>query len=213
MKTTILTTTAALALAATPLLAAPAVVATDLNLRAGPGPNYTIQSVLPAEASVEVTGCVEGGSWCQVTYEGATGYAYAPYLVTQQDDTYTQLEVSSVETVTYDENVGDEALIGGTVGGAIAATVLGGPAAIAGGVLLGSLAGATTAEPEVQTVTYVRENPTEPVFVQGEPLIGATIPAEVELVSVPESEYLYGNLNGQLVLVNPDDRAIVYIVE
>ena len=201
-------------LAATPLLAATqAQVATDLNLRAGPGPNFLIEGTLPAEAQVELLGCVEGGAWCEVTYEGQTGYAYAPYLVVTEEETLTpvtEIRTTTVETVNYDDN-GEEALIGGAVGAGIGSALIGGPAAIIGGLLVGSLAG-SVADPETETITYVETNPVEPIFIQGEPIIGAVIPEEVVLNPVPDSTFLYTNLNGQPVIVNSEDRQIVYIV-
>ena len=218
MKTPILISTAISALfVATPLLAAEATVAIDLNLRAGPGPNYTITGVLPAEATVTVDTCAEALDWCAVTYDGMTGYAYAPYLVVTENDVMVDVPsatVATIETTTYDtSNNGDEALIAGATGAAIAAAAIGGPAAIIAGALLGSTAGAAAGtEVEETTVTYVRQNATQPVFVQGEVVTGATLPAEVELVAIPDTEYSYVNLNGLPVVVTPADRRIVRIV-
>ena len=201
-----------MAVSAIPAMAETAIVATDLNLRAGPGPNFVIQGSMPAEAEVEVEGCVEGGQWCRVTYDGTTGFAYAPYLIVTEADTMTPVtEVTTIETITVDEDNGGDALIGGATGAAIAAAAIGGPAAIVGGVVLGSLVG-SVADPEEETITFVRENPVDPLFIQGEPLIGATIPAEVTLATVPDSEFSYANLNGETVIISNENRAIVYIV-
>ncbi|UWQ21013.1 DUF1236 domain-containing protein [Jannaschia sp. W003] len=210
-RNTTIIAAATFALAA-PAFAATATVATDLNLRAGPGSNYRIDGVLPAEAQVEVVGCTEARDWCEVTYEDMTGYAYAPYLAVQQEETLVVLPESTVEieTVTYDDT-GADALLGGLSGAALASAAIGGPAAIAGGAVIGSLLGAG-ADPEPETVSFVRENPVEPIFIQGEPIVGATIPAEVELQTVPDTEFSYLYLNGQPVLVEPNERKIVYIV-
>ncbi|GGK31349.1 SH3 domain-containing protein [Salinarimonas ramus] len=56
----------------------PAQVATDLNMRAGPGTGYGVVSVLPGGAVVDVEGC--RGSWCRVHYRGREGWASARYL-------------------------------------------------------------------------------------------------------------------------------------
>jgi uncharacterized protein YraI len=56
--------------------AAPARVATDLNVRAGQGTGYPVVSVMPAGAIVDVRGCGDG--WCYVPEYG--GYASASYL-------------------------------------------------------------------------------------------------------------------------------------
>jgi len=58
--------------------AAQAVTATDLNMRAGPGTNYSVVNVIPQGTPVEVMGC--GGNWCQVAYGGRTGFASVGYL-------------------------------------------------------------------------------------------------------------------------------------
>jgi uncharacterized protein YraI len=77
--TTIKTVSAALAaLALSAGVAAAASATTDVNLRAGPGPDYQAIGVIPAGAPVAVMGC--SGSWCQVNYAGRAGYASASYL-------------------------------------------------------------------------------------------------------------------------------------
>jgi len=55
--------------------AAPAVVGTNVNLRQGPGTNYTAITLIPAGATVEVNGC--NGQWCQVSFGGQNGYVIA----------------------------------------------------------------------------------------------------------------------------------------
>ncbi|MCJ8142901.1 SH3 domain-containing protein [Ancylobacter sp. A5.8] len=54
--------------------ARPAVVTTDLNVRAGPGTGYRVIGSLPAGSSVDVGSCT--GSWCRV----AGGFASARFL-------------------------------------------------------------------------------------------------------------------------------------
>ena len=58
--------------------AAPATVSTDLNMRSGPGTQYGVVATIPAGATVDVGGCT--GSWCQVNFDGTSGYASASYL-------------------------------------------------------------------------------------------------------------------------------------
>jgi uncharacterized protein YraI len=59
-------------------IAAAASATTDVNLRAGPGPEHQVIGVIRAGAPVDVLGC--SGSWCQVNYGGRAGYASASYL-------------------------------------------------------------------------------------------------------------------------------------
>jgi hypothetical protein len=56
----------------------PGYVATNVNLRQGPGTNYTVITTIPAGAPVNVGGC--SGQWCQVAWRGQTGYVIATSL-------------------------------------------------------------------------------------------------------------------------------------
>jgi len=56
----------------------PAVVNTTVNLRQGPGTNYTVITKIPAGAPVGVSGC--SGQWCQVSFQGQNGYVIASSL-------------------------------------------------------------------------------------------------------------------------------------
>jgi len=58
--------------------AAQAVTATDLNMRAGPGPNYAVVDVIPQGTPVEVLAC--RGSWCEVSVDGMIGFASIGFL-------------------------------------------------------------------------------------------------------------------------------------
>lgn len=51
---------------------------TNVNLRQGPGTNYPILMTIPAGAPVAVAGC--GGAWCQVAFQGQSGYIIASSL-------------------------------------------------------------------------------------------------------------------------------------
>ena len=53
-------------------------VATNVNLRQGPGTNFPIIITIPAGAPVAVSGCDSG--WCQVTFQGRSGYIVATSL-------------------------------------------------------------------------------------------------------------------------------------
>ncbi|MGA8357547.1 MAG: SH3 domain-containing protein, partial [Xanthobacteraceae bacterium] len=56
----------------------PAAVNINVNLRQGPGTNYPIVITIPAGAPVAVAGC--SGAWCQVTFQGQSGYIIATSL-------------------------------------------------------------------------------------------------------------------------------------
>ena len=60
--------------------------------------------------------------------------------------------------------------------------------------------------------TYVTTNQVEPVYLDGEVVVGAGLPETVELREIPDYEYRYVYVNGQPVLVEPSSRRIVYVV-
>ena len=77
-KTKLLGAGAALLLSVGAAAAAPASLAPDLNVRSGPGTEYGVVGVIRAGETVDVGGCQ--GSWCQVAFDGGTGYASRSYL-------------------------------------------------------------------------------------------------------------------------------------
>lgn len=208
---------ASLLLASTAHAATMASAATDLNLRAGPGPNYEIKGVIDAQDEVTVIGCLDETNWCEVDYDGQQGWAYGDYLATQLEGEavalYPNRAAVETEVVTYDETAHEEGAAAlGTMGAVLGAVAVGGPAAAVVGGIIGSAAGVAVS-PEEKTVTYIREHPVEPVFVNGELVEGATVPVEVESYQVPESDYEYINLNGRYVLIAPESREITYIAD
>lgn len=56
----------------------PVAVNTNVNLRQGPGTNFPVVLTIPAGAPVRVSGC--SGQWCQVTFQGQSGYVIATSL-------------------------------------------------------------------------------------------------------------------------------------
>ena len=79
------------------------------------------------------------------------------------------------------------------------------------GVISGSIDGAAI-DPAPPVITYIEENPYEPVYLEGEIAIGETLPETVEVYDIPDYEYRYVYVNDRPVLVEPDTRRIVYIV-
>jgi uncharacterized protein YraI len=74
-----------LTLIAVPAAAAQfAVVTAWLNMRAGPGTEYPVITVIPRGDEVRVFGCVRGFSWCDVEWAGEweyeRGWVYSRYL-------------------------------------------------------------------------------------------------------------------------------------
>lgn len=213
------------AVSATSLLLSSAAVAqtmevaagTDLNLRAGPGPNYAVLDVIPSEAAVTVEGCLAEARWCNVTYEGQTGWAASDYLAVRAGEEVALLSAPpasvTVKTVTYEDTTGQEVAAGaGAATGAAAGALIAGPIGAVFGTVLGAAAVGSTVEPTEEVVTYVEANPVEPVILDGEVVVGAGIPEEVSLVPVPDTDFAYLYLNGQPVVVHAADRTIVKII-
>jgi Uncharacterized protein with a bacterial SH3 domain homologue len=201
----------ALALATGPALAEVAAVATtDLNVRSGPGPEFPVAAVIGVNQQATVLGCLESSKWCEVAVGGTTGWAYSDYLVADVEGApvvvYERREAMGVPVVTYD-GPGAELAAGTT--GAIAGAIVGGPvgAAVGGaaGVVLGD-----AFDPE-RPRQYIVEHPVDPVYLDGEVVVGGTIPETVTLYEIPEAQYRYVYLNGQQVLVAPDTREIVHV--
>lgn len=188
---------------------------TDLNIRSGPGPQYTVAGVIPANESVTVQGCLAAGSWCQVDYGGTSGWAYGDYLTATIDSEPVVLTTAPARsTVTViEDNEAERSKGAATVGGfgAIAGAILGGPPGAAAGTVIGAATGGMAA-PDDEVRTYVVEHPVEPVFLDGEVVVGAGIPETVTLTPVPDTAYSYVYLNGQPVIVQNENRVIGYVV-
>ncbi|WP_114966468.1 DUF1236 domain-containing protein [Alkalilacustris brevis] len=186
---------------------------TDLNLRVGPGPTYEIATVIPESEAVTVDGCLEASNWCRVNYDGVDGWASGEYLTTLIDDApapiYANRDRIEMRTVTYEDS-GAATAVGGATGAA-AGAMIGGPVGALIGTAIGLGIGAS-ATPDERVTTYVRSNPVDPVYLDGEVVVGAGIPEGVTLAEVPESEYYYGYVNGVRVIVKRDDRRIIHIV-
>jgi Protein of unknown function (DUF1236) len=66
---------------------------------------------------------------------------------------------------------------------------------------------------------YVVRQKVRPVTITGEVRVGAPLPADVQLVTVPNEwgpeyrRYRYVYWNDRVVLVNPADRQVVHIVD
>lgn len=206
---------------------ASATATTDLNIRSGPGPEYNVVGLIGASDQTTVLGCIDGSKWCQVQHGGVTGWAYSDYLTVAVSGT-PQIVTNNYATVgvpvtTYEKS-GSEAggaagLATGAVGGAVVGALIGGPpGAIAGaavGATTGAIGGTVTGAivgPPAEATTYVVQNPVDPVYLEGEVVVGAGVPETVMLQPVPDYDYVYANVNGQLVLIDPATRQIVQVV-
>lgn len=196
-----------------------ATATTDLNIRSGPGPQHSVIGVINADESVTVNGCLQGSKWCTISHDGGQGWVYSDYLTADVSGSAVVLTEGyddiGVPVVTYD-NAGGAAsgAAGGAATGAVAGALIGGPIGAVVGGAVGAAAGGTAGaviDPPERVRTYVTSNRVDPVYLDGEVVVGAGLPDTVELREIPEYEYRYVYVNGQPVLVNAD-RRIVYIV-
>ena len=210
-KTVLMGATALMALGTTAAFADSVTAVTDLNLRMGPGPAYQIADVITGGDTAELNGCVQGGEWCEVSYNGQTGWASGGYLQRNDMPVSQATDVSVIQYETTQEAPG--AAMIGTATGATVGALVGGPiGAVVGGVIGGGLSG-EAAEVSEETTVYVRENPVEPVFLDGEVVVGAAVPDTVTYYEIPASQdYRYMNVNGNTVLIDPETNTIVRVI-
>lgn len=71
---------ALLASAALPVLADNAITAHSTEVLAGPDDSYPVVAQLDADTPVQVMGCLDDWSWCDVAFEDNHGWMYAPDL-------------------------------------------------------------------------------------------------------------------------------------
>lgn len=193
---------------------------TDLNVRAGPGPQYPIIGVLAAGQQATLNGCLENSKWCTIAEAQGQGWVYSDYLTADfggSQVVLTQRPADSGVAIVAppDKGGGDTGAIAGGATGAIAGAIIGGPVGAAIGGVAGTVAGGVTGtviDPPEKVRTYVTAHKPEPVYLEGEVVTGATLPETVALSEVPDYEYRYVNVNGQVVLVEPQSRQIVYVM-
>jgi uncharacterized protein YraI len=195
------------------LAATSTVAVTDLNVRSGPGPEYPVVGLVGAGQQAIVTGCIQGSKWCSVDNGG---WVYSDYLTADVSGSAVILTerpaAVEVPTVTYEPPKGG-AVAGGVATGAVAGALIGGPVGAAVGAVAGGAVGATVIQPPPEEVrTYVTTNTVDPIYLDGEVVVGAGLPETVALAEIPNYEYRYVYLNGQPVLVEPQSRKIVYVL-
>lgn len=118
----------------------------------------------------------------------------------------------SVTAVESDPDTSGGGALGGATSGAIAGAAAGGPVGAAVGAAAGAVVGDIGEDamtPEVRT--YVMENKTESVMIDGDVVVGAQVPDTVEFNTIPESPYSYVYVDNQPVLIEPETREIVYV--
>ena len=60
--------------------ASPGFITASLNLRSGPDTDYPPVDVLPAGIGVDIQGCIDGYTWCDVIVDGNRGWVAGQYV-------------------------------------------------------------------------------------------------------------------------------------
>ncbi len=197
------------------------VATTDLNVRAGPGPQYEVVGVIGAGQATNLNGCLENSKWCVIALEGGEGWVYSDYLAGDFGGAQVVLSDRPADSgVVFvdppaDVDGGATGAVTGGAAGVVAGAIIAGPvgAVVGGGVgAIGGAAAGTAIDPPQRVRTYVTEQQSDPVYLDGEVVVGAGLPETVELRDIPEYEYRYVYVNGQRVLVEPQSRRIVYVL-
>ena len=112
----------------------------------------------------------------------------------------------------------------GAVGGAVTGAIVGGPVGAAVGGVIGAVIGTAIVPPPQPIVSYVTaQPPPSEITLQGNLVVGATLPDAVVLTPVPPTVYVapagvatatygYAFINGHRVVVDTKTRAVVAIV-
>lgn len=193
---------AAVALSSSAFAAVTATATTDLNLRSGPTTNSEVLGTISSGGQVILNGCVEGRSWCEVEYEGQTGFASANYLTADLNGS----------RVVVQDNLGPLGIAINAVGNAVTGTAetVGNTA---GALIRGTAETvANVIDPPEERIVYVRENRVEPVYFDDAVAVGVGLPETVQIREVPNYDYGYAYVNGQPVFVDRDTRRVVYVV-
>ncbi len=86
-------------------VAAPGIITTAVNLRAGPSTEFPVVNRLPPGVAVEVHGCIRQALWCDVSWQRERGWVAAQYLDYLYGDRYVDLpsyvDVADVPVATF----------------------------------------------------------------------------------------------------------------
>ena len=174
---------------------------TPLNVRSGPGPEYSIIDTIPDRGQTTIIGCIRDSLWCQVSHKGRQGWAYSQYLTARLSGRSLAVaeRLTEMPTVVYQTPVE-------TVGSAVTAP------AITGTLVARTVpAQQLVIDPPATVRTYIISHPVAPVYLNGEVVEGVGLPENVALTPVPGTDYGYAYVNSLPVLVEPSTRQVEYI--
>lgn len=186
-----------LALSGVAMADTPVSAVTDLNVRAGPGPQFPVIGVLPAGQSATLTGCIQGSNWCTIAEATGPGWVYSDYVTADFGGRRVILteRPASAEVAVVSPPMDGTSL----------------DATYTGSIVPADPIDAVVTPPQ-EVRTYIGAHPLEPVYLEGEVVTGAILPDTVELRTIPDYDYRYVYVNGQQALIDPATRRVVYVV-
>lgn len=170
---------------------------TDLNVRAGPGPQFPVVGVLNTGEQAMLKGCLPNSKWCAIDEAGDQGWVYSDYVMADFSGNRVVLTQRPVDAGIA---VVDPPADVGNFSGASSGELLPGEPVTG------------FEQPSTEVRTYIRSNQPEPVYLDGEVVSGAVLPESVELREIPDYNYRYVYVNGQPALIDPETRRVVYVV-
>lgn len=104
-----------------------------------------------------------------------------------------------------------EGTVSGAAGGAVTGAIVGGPVGAAVGGVAGAVIGTAVAPPK-EVRTYVVKEQRPSVRYERQIEVGSTLPQDVEVYSVPDSDYSYTIVNDRRYIVS-SKRKVIEVVE
>jgi uncharacterized protein YraI len=200
---------AAIVFASSAVADSSATVWTDLNVRSGPSVTYSIIGFVPAAQTVKVDICLDDTNWCRIVLGTLSGWASGDYLSAMTEEPiYLIREGRAVNIM--QQNFVSPFVVTDHDGPDIRQSRVEHPDKVLRALAINIPVNATV--PDGRIVAYVKANPIPSIYLEGEVVVGAGIPANVELLEVPHSDYLYAFVNGALVLVERKNRQVAHIV-
>ncbi|MBB3566839.1 DUF1236 domain-containing protein [Rhizobium sp. BK491] len=184
-----------------------ATTATDIEVRSGPGAEFPTVGIATRGSEAILDGCVEGSRWCRVDVNGMRGWVYAQYLSVEQNGASVVVQDHrddlGIPTITYEQT---DPVQTGSVRRVQPSS---------NDQLLGPVdendTDVVAVTPPEEVRTYIDDNPVDTVRLNGDLVVGATVPQSVEVHRIPDYQYSYVEVNHQPVLVDPGTRRIVYV--
>jgi uncharacterized protein YraI len=186
IRTLAMATGTVFAMSSAALADMPVIATADIDLHAGPSVDYEVVGGIDVNGEAMLSGCLEGTNWCEVSYAGMRGWAFSEYLIGMDGGLEVPIAELGAPLIIYEEPVGE------TVVSSVRREFV---------------------APNGEVRTYIETHGVEPVYIEEPIAVGEVLPETVEIYSVPDYDYRYVYVNDRRVLVEPDTRRVVYIVE